>query len=677
MNSKELAISIMESVLEGNPQFFEWKHVRKDGTPFDSTVLILKIQGEDEVYIQGIISDKTEENRIQEENKLLATLANTTTNMVIMTDPKQKIEWVNRAFTEITGYEAQEVLGLRPNDLLQGEDSDQEVIKFMKEKLSKGEGFKDVEIINYTKDGVPYWVNIEVNPIHNEKGELVQFIAIESDVTEKKESRKILADSVERSRILIDQSPIGVIEWDLDFKVRQWNRAAENIFGYSREKAVGKHAEFILTEEVKPHVEQVWEALTSLKGGERSTNVNITRNGKHIMCEWYNNVLLNSNNELVGVVSMVEDITERLKADEYLKESELKFRQIVESSPMGIFMYEYREDKDLYLISVNKAANSILGVDCSQLVGLSILEAFPGLENTEMPDKFRRAAIEGVPWFTEDAYYDQGGIKGVYEVHAFQAGTNRMVVMFLDITERKKAEEAIKSKNEELVKINAELDRFVYSASHDLRAPIASLLGSIDVLRMEENPENIKKLLHMQEKSLSRLDDFIRDIVNYSRNTRMDVEVKQVDLKQEIEDALEQLYFMENVDQIQKKVSVDADTTFHSDQKRIKMILNNIISNGIKYADVSKENPFLDLEVSIDHEKAILNISDNGIGIDQEQIDSIFQMFYRASERSSGSGLGLYIVNEVVQRLGGNIEVESVLGEGTRFKIELPNLNHK
>ncbi len=162
-----------------------------------------------------------------------------------------------------------------------------------------------------------------------------------------------------------------------------------------------------------------------------------------------------------------------------------------------------------------------------------------------------------------------------------------------DITERKATQQALLDRNEELIKINSELDRFVYSASHDLRAPIASLLGLIEVARLETDLNAILQLLELQKKSLQRMDRFINDIVDHSRNLRLQVEPEEINFDRMIQTTFEQLQFMENVSRIRKVINIDQKGTFHTSATRVDIILNNLISNAIKYADLRKADPYL------------------------------------------------------------------------------------
>jgi signal transduction histidine kinase len=240
---------------------------------------------------------------------------------------------------------------------------------------------------------------------------------------------------------------------------------------------------------------------------------------------------------------------------------------------------------------------------------------------------------------------------------------------------RKKAEKALRRQNEELVKINNELDSFVYSVSHNLRAPLMSVLGLVRLAHEDDkkNGNQLQRYFGMMEHSIHKLDDTLKEILDYSRNARLEINVEKVDIRKLIEDGFERLMYHEGSDHIQKIVHVKEKAPLYSDAHRLSVVLNNLISNAIKYRDSHKENQFIKIEVHVDENTATLYFSDNGIGISEEWQARIFDMFFRATERSEGAGLGLYIVKETIDKLGGKIQVQSQLEEGTTFVITLPN----
>ncbi len=225
----------------------------------------------------------------------------------------------------------------------------------------------------------------------------------------------------------------------------------------------------------------------------------------------------------------------------------------------------------------------------------------------------------------------------------------------------------------ELQKLNKELDRFVYSVSHDLRAPIASSLGLTALMKSEADLQTIYQYAQLQEKSLKKLDFFIKDILDYSRNRRQELEIKQVDLQRLINEILEMQSFQPHYESIKKVIEINANAPFWTDEKRISVILNNLISNALRYHNPRREKPFVQINAQIAEKEVIITIKDNGIGIQHEYLPKIFEMFYRATDSANGSGLGLYIVKETLDKMQGKIEVQSTYGEGTTFLLHLPN----
>jgi signal transduction histidine kinase len=234
-------------------------------------------------------------------------------------------------------------------------------------------------------------------------------------------------------------------------------------------------------------------------------------------------------------------------------------------------------------------------------------------------------------------------------------------------------ETMIVRQNKELLKTNKELDSFVYKASHDLRAPLSSILGLINLAKKSRDldPELNTLLAHM-EKSVARLDDYVKELIDHSRNLRMEQETVALDFEELIRKAIDDLAYMEEARNIEWRVDVDTRETYRSDKTRLTIIINNLIANAIRYS-TSTTKAIVSIDVRPDGDDIVLTIEDNGIGIESKNLLRIFDMFYRASETTPGSGLGLYIVKETVETLNGTIDVKSTPGEGTTFIVKVPN----
>ncbi|MBX2944708.1 MAG: HAMP domain-containing histidine kinase [Cyclobacteriaceae bacterium] len=226
---------------------------------------------------------------------------------------------------------------------------------------------------------------------------------------------------------------------------------------------------------------------------------------------------------------------------------------------------------------------------------------------------------------------------------------------------------------EELKQSNAELDRFVYSVSHDLRAPLSSVVGLVGLAEVAENPQEVKSYLAMMRNRIDALEKFIRDIIDYSRNARLGVLKERVNLNELMQEVMDSLRFADEVSSVKIKTDISANLELVTDKIRLRIILNNLIANALKYHDKHKEERYVHVQARKHSNCFQIDVEDNGIGIKPDHLPRVFEMFYRASESSKGSGLGLYIARETIKKMGGQITVKSEFGKGTHFQIDLPH----
>ncbi len=258
------------------------------------------------------------------------------------------------------------------------------------------------------------------------------------------------------------------------------------------------------------------------------------------------------------------------------------------------------------------------------------------------------------------------------------------IVLAATVAERTQAENAltkfnvnletmVQERTKELSKRNNELDNFVYSVSHDLRAPIASVLGLINLAKNDKDRAMAAVYLDKIHSSALQQDNFIREILDQSRNARLEVKKDEIQFEELIDETFNQLKFATSTGQaVEKIVDIKQEGPFYSDRWRLKVILNNIISNSIRYRN--GRDPVIKINVSVVDQMAHFEIEDNGRGIAKEHIKNVYRMFYRATDDGAGSGLGLYIVKETVDKLHGSIEIESEEGKGTTVKLDIPEL---
>jgi PAS domain S-box-containing protein len=364
---------------------------------------------------------------------------------------------------------------------------------------------------------------------------------------------------------------------------------------------------------------------------------------------------------------LILDITERKQQEEErLKKNEALFTKLFNSVPLAVVML----DVNGKVLLVNRGFNEMFGYELIELRGknlndfivpeklqsegidLNNLIASNNLISVETTRKHKTGRLVNVILYGVPVTLDDQAI-GIYGV-------------YVDISERKKIEEELKTRN-------AELDNFVYKVSHDLRAPLSSILGLVNLSKLHGNTDDPKEYIKVIEKKVLDLDRFISDVLSHSKNLKMEVNITKVDFKSTITKTFADLNYLPGADQVELTTQI-SETDFYSDPWRIAEIFRNLISNAIKYRQQQAAKSMINISVEINPKEAIVLFADNGIGIHQADLNRIFDMFFRATEQSDGSGIGLYIVKNAVDKMGGHIQVSSKVGFGTTFTIHLPNM---
>ncbi|MEO5603342.1 MAG: ATP-binding protein [Cyclobacteriaceae bacterium] len=362
-----------------------------------------------------------------------------------------------------------------------------------------------------------------------------------------------------------------------------------------------------------------------------------------------------------------------------LEKSKNRFALAVEGTKAGI----YERDIDTNILYVSSRFRDLLGfssVEDSE-IDYPVFESMIHPDDKERASSLVNAAIaQGTSYQYETRLILKNGAFRWFLVSGIvskKSGSPHLAVgSIIDIHDRKMAEQQLLDKNQELEKTNKELDRFVYSASHDMRAPLSTLRGLLNLARMTHSPEEIVDYHEKMVNRIHTMEGFIKEVTDYSRNSRLEIKASKINLRSLFEEVKTSFEFLAQEAFVECINEIDPQLVINSDKERLKVILNNLVSNAIKYYDPDKPKRFVKVEAFLQKECCTIRISDNGIGIKPEYQEKIFDMFFRASERSDGSGLGLYIVKETVQRLSGEIRCQSQeQGEGgSVFEIVIPDI---
>jgi PAS domain S-box-containing protein len=503
------------------------------------------------------------------------------------------------------------------------------------------------------------WVEFRSNHELQPDGSIVRRGIIQ-DITERKET---LQESELRYQSLVEKLPIGIVIHQRG-KLLFANAQAYSIFGIKAPNSlIGSQVlDFVHPE----YRNKIADRMREVEAGVPVPMMEqkyLRVDGRVVDVEAMAYPFTFQGEPCIQVI--FRDITEKKQTEARIKKNETLFTQLFQNVPMAVVMLD--DNGKVFL--VNKGFEQMFGYEKSVLKGKNLNDFIvpeelrnEGIDLNNLITSNRVVSIEtirkhrsgklvnvilcGVPVMLENQTI---GIYGVY----------------VDISDRKRVEEELKIRN-------TELDNFVYKVSHDLRAPLSSILGLVNLSRLSGNTDNPLDYIDIIGEKVQALDHFIGDVLSHSKNLKMEVNIGRVNLSDIIEQTFTELSYLEGAKAMKRCVKIEG-IDFYSDHWRVSEIFRNLISNAIKYRQLFLDNPEIQIKIHIDHLRADISFADNGIGIDDKNLSRIFDMFYRATEQSDGSGIGLYIVKNAVDKLGGQINVASKVGQGTRFNILLPN----
>jgi hypothetical protein len=341
------------------------------------------------------------------------------------------------------------------------------------------------------------------------------------------------------------------------------------------------------------------------------------------------------------------------------------FQALVENSKDVIIV----TDRDFKVRYISSSVVNVLGIEPMSAVGKDIFDFL----KCDKVNFWKQKLSDTTSSFTEEislqvkgekSYFD-ASISNLFDQHTVQG----LVVKLHDITKKKQRER-------ELIRSNQHLDQVIYKTTHDLKAPLMSALGLVQIA--EDAPDDEKgQYITMIKKSLLGLDGYIEEMNNFFRIDKLAIRREKISLEYILSEVQETLRNFSIGSNVKVDLQIDDNIAWFSDQLRVKTIVTNIFSNAIKYQDSKKKNPFVKIVARVTTEYCDIVVEDNGIGIEPEFQEKIFDLFFRGTTQAHGTGLGLSIVKDTIERLKGSVKVKSAVNKGTTFFIRIPNQLHQ
>lgn len=617
--------------------------------------------------IVGVSKNVTErveaEKAIRESELKYRHMAENMKDVIWQMSADMQFTYLSPSFYQLTGYQPEEFIGKSFWELI-SEDSASALKKELEQRErdnnteTHGRGFTFV-VSQIHKENRVIWTEIVANSILGEEGELLFYQGIARDITQRKLAEDALKESQEKLSAVITNAPIVLFQID-----------NYGIFNFSDGKGLerlglkpGQVVGLPVVEVYKDYPEIILQVQRALNGEIVRDTININ----NIFFEIQYNPILDSRGELVCVIGVAIDVTEKKQAEDAFLESEIRFRTLFHEMTEAVIMNtlvfdEFNTPVNYRIVEVNSAFFSHTGINADEAKGKLATEIF----HTKEPPFFKEfvdVALTGKSKKFE-SYVDD--VERYFKVSAISTGVNRFAVVFENITESRKRERELKDKNEEL-------ERFTYTVSHDLKSPLVTIKGFIGMLEQDlaaHNEDNIIDDINRIKSATDKMSNLLSDLLELSRIGRIINPPVVVSMGAIITDALELVSGALKERGVEVEVAENLPNVF-VDKQRIVEVWQNLIENAVKFFG-KQQNPKINIGFIKEDTKFIFSITDNGVGIDKKYHSTVFGLFNKLEGKTEGTGIGLALVKRIIEVHGGEIWVESEGGgKGTKFSFSI------
>lgn len=553
------------------------------------------------------------------------------------------------------------------------------VVRGLESALQKGGEFWADEYRFRRGDGEYSTVIDRGYIVRNDKGDVTRMIGSMMDISERKKSEEARHRSEQKLKLHFEQTPLAVIEWDLGFHVLDWNPGAEKTFGYSVQEAMGKHAStLIVPESARRHVNEVWQSLlVANRYGQRSTNENCTKDGRIIVCDWYNTPVIDREGKVISVITLAMDVTEQRHVADALEEEKELLSVTMRSIGEGVVATDIAEN----IVLLNRVGEHMLGCHQGDVLGqplarwfkLQHLKTGQAVENPvskvirssgQVELHSQQAMLVGVPIERRISF----SCSPIYGSDSHLLGS---VLVFRDVTdEARTAEELLRASKLESLGILAG------GIAHDFNNILTVIIGNISIAKMQlpaKSPSFSR--LDEAEKASLRARDLTLQLLTFAKGG---APIKQTASMTDL--IRDTTGFVLHGSKVECIFNLDKELwPVEVDEGQISQVMDNLVINAVQAMPNGGRIEISTCNVALDANSGLhlpagryvqVSVQDNGTGIPEEVLPKIFDPYF--TTKASGTGLGLATSYSIVRNHNGLLTVQSTVGAGTLFKIYLP-----